>query len=200
MTGSFASLTREVGATTETSRKAEFASVFESEAAFRAWYDMAAPRVYAYLHGRCGGDSALAEELTQQTFLSAIHGRHRFDGRADPVTWVIAIARSRLVDHHRRVAREERRHLRVVVKEINTDAASVAGASALQGAEEREAVLMALRGLTAEQRVSLVLHHVDGLSVREVAGQLGKSSSAVESLLARARRRFRELYEGTDHG
>ena len=191
---SIVSPTAQVGATTDTNRKADFASVFATEAAFRDWYDAAAPRVYAYLHGRCGGDSALAEELTQQTFVSAIRGRGGYDGRSDPMTWMITIARSRLVDHYRRLARDERRHLRVIVGEISRSAG--APDAPWQEADTRELVLAALRGLPAEQRVALVLHHVDGLSVREVADQLDRSESAVESLLARARRRFRQLYEG----
>jgi RNA polymerase sigma-70 factor (ECF subfamily) len=98
------------------------------------------------------------------------------------------------VDHYRRLAREERRHLRVIVGEISKSAGS--SETPWQEADVRELVLAALRGLPAEQRVALVLHHVDGLSVREVADQLDRSESAVESLLARARRRFRQLYEG----
>lgn len=197
MNTAIASRPPEVGATTASSRKADFALVFETEAAFRAWYDAAAPRVYAYLHGRCGGDSRLAEELTQQAFVSGIRGRDRFDGRSDPMTWMIAIARNRLVDHYRRQARDERRHLRVVVGEVTR--AAGASESPWQDAARREDVLAALRRLSAEQRAALVLHHVDGLSVREVARQLDRSESAVESLLARARRRFRQQYEGRDH-
>lgn len=138
----------------------------------------------------------MAQELTQETFISAIRGRGRFDGRSDPMTWIIAIARSRLVDHYRREAREERRHLRVVVQEISRAEGSAADAA--WDADERASVLAALRGLPAEQPAALVLHHVDGLPVREVAGQLGRTESAVESLLARARRRFRQLYEGVE--
>jgi RNA polymerase sigma-70 factor, ECF subfamily len=197
VTGSFASWTPEVAATTVSSRKAEFASVFASEEAFRAWYDVAAPRVYTYLHGRCGGEASLAEELTQQTFVSAIRGRARFDGRADPLTWIIAIARSRLVDHYRRLAREERRHLRVVVAEIARP--STTGEAMWHDGDAREGVMAALHALPAEQRAALVLHHVDGLPIREVASELGRSASAVESLLARARRRFRQVYEEAGH-
>lgn len=195
MNTALAGRSSEGGATTASDRRADFASVFATEAAFRSWYEAAAPRVYAYLHGRCGGDAGLAEELTQQTFIAAIRARGGFDGRSDPVTWIVAIARSRLVDHYRRRAREERRHLRIVA-EISR--ASGAGEAAWHDAEDRADVLAALRGLPAEQRVAMILHHVDGLSVREVAGQLGRSESAVESLLARARRRFRQLYEVRD--
>jgi RNA polymerase sigma-70 factor, ECF subfamily len=187
----------EVGATTESDRRAELASVFETEAAFRTWYDTTAPRVYGYLYGRCGGDTALAEELTQQTFVAAVRARRGFDGRSDPITWIIAIARNRLVDHYRKRARDERRHLRVVVGEVTREPRTAEAPWPVD--DRREEVLAALRGLPAEQRAALILHHVDGLSVREVSHQLGRSSSAVESLLARARRRFRQLYEVADH-
>lgn len=197
MTRTIASLSPEVGATNETSRKADLTDVFATEPAFRAWYDVAAPRVYAYLHGRCGGDAALAEELTQQTFISAIRSRHGFSGRADVMTWLLTIARSRLVDHYRRRSREERRHLRIVVSEMGRP--EHAEETLWRDRDTRDDILAALRALPSEQRAALVLHHVDGLSVREVARHLDRSESAVESLLARARRRFRELYGGIDH-
>ncbi|MFN8622401.1 MAG: sigma-70 family RNA polymerase sigma factor [Chloroflexota bacterium] len=172
------------------------APIFLTESAFRAWYEDAAPRVYAYLLGRCAGDAALAEELTQQTFVAAVRDRATFDGRADAVTWVIAIARNRLIDHLRRLEREERRHLRIVVREIGADD----GRAPWSAADTREQVLAALRALPAAQRAALVLHHVDGLSVREIAAQLGRSPSAIESLLVRARDRFRVLFEESDRG
>lgn len=145
----------EVGATTASSRKADFASVFETEAAFCAWYDDAAPRVYAYLHGRCGGDTRLAEELTQQTFVSAIRGRAGFDGRSDSTTWIIAIARNRLAGHYRKQARDERRHLRVVVGEIAREAGPTE--AAWREADTREDVLATLR---ARRVVAVVQHHL----------------------------------------
>ena len=43
-----------------------------TDGAFEAWYRRTLPRVYSYLLSRCGSDAALAEELTQQTFIAAI--------------------------------------------------------------------------------------------------------------------------------
>jgi DNA-directed RNA polymerase specialized sigma24 family protein len=48
-------------------------------------------------------------------------------------------------------------------------------------------------------RLVLVLHHVDGWSVRDVASAIGKSASATESLLVRARRAAREVAERQGH-
>jgi len=177
-------------------RRAEFRAVFGDEDRFRAWYEVAARRLYRYLYGRCGGDVALTEELTQQAFLRAIRHRDTFDGRADPMTWLIAIGRRVLVDHVRAVEREERRRLALVVREIHADEVGLPEPSR----DEREVIVAALAGLAPAQRTALVLHHVDGLTVREVAHALGRSEGAVEQLLNRGRVRFRELYEEADRG
>ena len=45
----------------------------------------------------------------------------------------------------------------------------------------------------------LVFHYADDLPVREIARRLGKSESATESLMTRAREAFRRAYgEPTD--
>ena len=170
-------------------RREELARVFADPVAFRRWYDDAVVRVYRYLYGRCGGDSDLAEDITQQTFVQAVRHRQSYDGRADPVTWLCSIARNRLVDHYREIDRQQRRHLRLVVREI-----PVAGAGTPASVDDREAVISALRDLPALQRAALVLRFVDGLSVREVADALGRSEDATESLIRRAKDAFRAAY------
>lgn len=185
-------LVRESAATGDATseRSAKFAGVFASEDAFRAFYELALPRIFGYLVPRCGGDRSVAEELAQQTFTEAVRERAAFDGRSDPLTWLTAIARHKLADHYRRLDNEERRRLRLVVKEIAADKEG----RAWRGIDEREAIVGALAALPALQRAVLVLHYADGLSVREIGGELGKSESSVESLMTRAREAFRRSY------
>ena len=176
-------------------RRAAMATMFASEVSFAAFYERALPRIYGYLYDRCGGDDAVAEELTQQTFVAAVRERSRFDGRAEPITWLTAIARHKLADHYRRLDRDERRNVRLVAREIAGDQQPVAW----NAIDEREAILRTLAALPALQRAVLLLHYADGLPVREVAHQLGKSESATESLMTRAREAFRRRYgEGSD--
>ena len=163
---------------------------------FRAFYDAALPRVYGYLLDRCGGDPAVAEELTQETFIAVVRDRERFDGRSDVVTWVTAIGRHKLADHFRHLDREERRRLRLTVRELSTGR----DAAPWEAVEVREAVVGSLAGLPAAQRAVLLLHYADGLPVREVADLLGRSESATESLMTRAREGFRSRYEGHERG
>lgn len=161
----------------------DFVALCADEESFRAWYEDALPRVYAYLFARTGGDPTLSEELAQQAFVRAIRGRATYDGRAPVTAWVCAIARNLLVDHFRRRAREERSLLHVVVRDVEDDTAAHHA--------DREAVLSVLHSLPALQRAALVLRYMDGLSVRDVAAAIGKSESATESLLSRARDGFR---------
>jgi RNA polymerase sigma-70 factor (ECF subfamily) len=178
-------------------RRSELHAIFADERQFRPWYDVAARRVYAYLFGRCGGEASLAEELTQLTFIDALRHRDTYDGRADSITWLIAIGRNRFLDHLRREEREERRRLRIVVREIAADGRHEA---AWRTHEDRDEIVRAMRLLPATQRAALILHHVDGLPVRDVALAMGRSQTAVESLLSRGRERFRTVYEDRDRG
>ncbi|MCU0478849.1 MAG: RNA polymerase sigma factor [Chloroflexi bacterium] len=178
-----------------TDRVAEFRACFASEAAFRRFYDNALPRLYGYLLHRCRGDAALAEDLTQTAFAEALRRRNAYDGRSDPVTWLIGIARHKLVDHFRAEEREERRRLSLVVNDLVLDQEN----GAWRDADERELLTEALGRLTAMQRAVLILHYADGLPVREVAREIGKSESATESLMTRARSALREAYEEARH-
>jgi RNA polymerase sigma-70 factor, ECF subfamily len=156
---------------------------------FRAWYDEALPRVYRYLLTRCG-DQELAEEVTQEAFVEAIRSRRRFQGRSDPVTWVIAIARNRLVDHIRHDRRSATRHLRLV------DSTRDLESSAWRESDDREAIRQALGTLLPDHRLALMLRYLDQMPVRQIASALNRSESATESVLSRAREAFRRAYEG----
>lgn len=179
---------------TRSERVSAFRQCLASETSFRRFYDEALGRVYGYLVNRCQGDRALAEDLAQAAFVEAIRNRSAFDGRSDPLTWVIGIARHKLVDHFRELEREERRQLRLVVTEIAMDG----DAAAWRAVDERERLLDGLGRLTAMQRAALILHYADGLPVRDVAEALGRTESATESLLTRGREALRAAYEEAD--
>jgi RNA polymerase sigma-70 factor (ECF subfamily) len=131
----------------------------------------------------------VAEDLTSESYLAA--ARAFGDGRADdvgePVAWLFRIARHKLIDHYRsrELAEERRRDWDEAIAEIpGTDAD-------LERIVARDELMAALGRLPAGQRLALVLHYADGLSVTETALALDRSEHAVESLLARGRRSLR---------
>lgn len=176
---------------TATTAAPSFAELCADETAFTAWYESALPRVFGFVYGRTGGDTQLTEDITAQAFLEGVRARRSFDGRSDPVTWICAIARNRLIDHYRAEARERLRHLRLV-----EDAASTTVSGQLDEVEQRDAVLTVLGTLPDTERLALTLRYLDGYSVPETAEKLGRSIPATESLLNRARERVRHAFPG----
>ena len=154
---------------------------------FGRFYDMALPRIFGYFLQRTGGSQAVAEDLTQETFVAAVRELRRERCPDEPMPWIFGIARHKLLDHYRRCERSERlqRSVERELQELAVDAAPGVG---------RERVLTALQAVPASQRVVLVLHYLDGLSMREVAHQVGKSEKAVESLLGRGRESLKRAY------
>jgi RNA polymerase sigma-70 factor, ECF subfamily len=157
---------------------------------FLALYDRALPEVYGYLLHRCR-DVSLAEDLSSEVFLAAAR-TVRHGGPVDlTVAWLISVARNKLVDHWRRKAREQRG-----VSLVATEAAR-ADMTAFDTIEE-DLARATLGRLPAQYQAVLILRYVDGLSVPAVAAEIGRSLHATESLLARARRAFRQLYTEAD--
>ncbi len=145
-----------------------------------ALYDSALPLVHGYLLSRCG-DRATAEDLTSEVFLAAVAAQDEVG-----VPWLIGTARHKLVDHWRRRAREQR-----LLDDVPHDEAHDPWDVQLDALRARDV----LAGLGPHHRAALVLRHVDGLPVPEVAAHLGRTLHATEALLVRARRAFRSAYE-----
>lgn len=149
---------------------------------FRAFYGAALPRVYGYLLHRCGS-SASAEDLTQETFLAAVVELRKERQVEEPLGWILGIARHKLLDHYRRQGRAR-----------SQVASEIPDAQAGLPEDSDGRAITALAAVPGDQRIALVLRHVDGLSVPEVAAALGRSVEAAESLLARGRLSFRQAY------
>ena len=148
-----------------------------------ALYDEALPQVYGYLLSRCG-QKALAEDLTAETFLAAVDTVRR--NQPVTVAWLIGVARHKLVDHWRRLAREERSLARVRAEPEPPWEDGVLDAVTARAALER---------LGPHHRLALTLRYLDGLPVPEVARLLDRTLHATEALLVRARAAFRRAYD-----
>jgi RNA polymerase sigma-70 factor, ECF subfamily len=150
-------------------------------------YDDALPHVYGYLLARCG-DTGLAEDLTAESFLAAVHAVRKPGAPEPSVGWLIGVARHKLADHWRRTERE-RRGLRRLDGE--TALADDPWETALDRIRAREV----LGRLGPHHRAALTLRYLDGLPVPEVARHLDRSVHATEALLVRARAAFRRIYQ-----
>jgi RNA polymerase sigma-70 factor (ECF subfamily) len=157
-----------------------------------AIYRVALPQVHGYLLPRCGS-VALAEDLTAETFMAAVTAVRRGQVREVTVAWLVGVARHKLVDHWRRVAREQRG---LAAIEHDRDDAEDPWGELL----DTEAAHSALARLSVPQRLALTLRYLDGLPVPDVAEHLGRSVHATETLLVRARAALRRVYEEEERG
>lgn len=160
----------------------------EQRRALVALYDSALPEVYGYLASRCGS-TAVADELTSDTFLAAVEAVKRDMVPNLTVAWLIGVARHKVVDHWRRREREGR-----LVHAVD-DPARAPGTDEWDVTLDAIVAHDALAALSANHRSALTLRYLDGLPVREVADHLGRTVGATEALLVRARAAFRARYE-----
>lgn len=132
-------------------------------------------RVFRFVCPRVDYREQDAEEVTQETFLSAVRLAPTFRGESGVFSWLCGIARKQ-VFYFRSNQRPERR-----------------GSPANTVSWDDEDVQLLRDALTAgplEQEMveQLAVRELD-LSVREIAGIMRRTEKAVESLLRRARQR-----------
>lgn len=139
------------------------------------------------LSARILGNMADAEDVVQESYVKAFAAlvEGQFDGRSSVKTWLYRIVTHASIDALRRSGRRER----------VTDAAASAEWVSGEVAEARLALAELadwLAALPGEQRATLVLKAVEGLSTPEVAEIMQCSEGAVEQRLVRARTTLRE--------
>lgn len=163
----------------------------------QAWadaYDKYVTSTYAFIANLVGGDRAIAEELHQEAWLTAMSAIDQFaPERGEFRGWLFGIAKRRVAMHFRRV--NGRSEIQLYEE---TDEASAAGDDLLpddviEEVERADAVRAALLELDETSRRALVNKYVDSMSVAEIAERIGKSPKAVESMLTRTRSRLRRL-------
>jgi RNA polymerase sigma factor (sigma-70 family) len=151
--------------------------------------------VYGFLAYRVG-NRAEAEDLTQQTFERALRSWGRFDpDRAQPKTWLLAIARNLLIDHYRR----DRSTLH---RPLGEEGIADDQLPAVEGPEESgvSAELSdALATLRDRDREIVALRFGADLRGPEIAELLSLTLANVQQILSRSLRKLRAELEAADH-
>lgn len=143
---------------------------------------------------RMSGDTATAEDLSQEIFLRIYKYLERFKGKSSLKTWVYSVSinccRSRLGRRSRRgkafVDIEDERFDQLPSPAEGTDAR-------LARREAHEVLAAGLARLPLIFREAVILRDVSDLSYEEIAAVLGVRVGTVRSRIARGRNRLREL-------
>lgn len=162
------------------------------ERAFEELYRLYRRPLLSFLR-RLTGDDARAEDLLQETFLSALRRIRSSEQDLALKPWLFEIARNAAIDSWRRTNRADE----VPLEGVFGSGREPSGEPDVEVSAREQ--LKLLRGafdeLPPQQARALVMRELEGRSYEEIAGELALSRSAVESTIFRARRRLEREYE-----
>lgn len=155
--------------------------------------------LYEFVHYRVGGNRAIAEDLVQDTLLTALERLGAFDGRSSLHTWLCGIAKNKIRAFRRRqrpalmedVLAEADPEIEAILMAIDQEPLPE---EALEREETKELVGATLSSLPPDYREALVQKYVEELSTADIAARAGKNEKAAESTLHRARTAFGKVF------
>lgn len=171
------------------------------EPAFNQFFDENFARLYRFVLARVSHDEEPAKEIVQAALARALSKIHTYRGESALFTWLCAIARNELTDWMRRNARY-REHITLTEDEPEIRAAvdsilAPGGDDPVRNLQKHEVsrlIQVALDRLPPKYGDALEWKYIQGYTVREIADRMELSPEAAQSLLARAKRAFRDIY------
>jgi RNA polymerase sigma-70 factor, ECF subfamily len=159
------------------------------EEAFTALYRRWSPRIYRFAW-QMSGSSQIAEEITQDTFMTMLHSSGAFDvSRGSLLSFLHGVARNLL---RRQFAREDDVALTTASEGLPEDPITAANVfEDLARRENIEAVRQAILALPSAYREVLVLCDLQELNYEQAAIALGCPIGTVRSRLHRGRAALR---------
>jgi RNA polymerase sigma-70 factor (ECF subfamily) len=147
-----------------------------------------------YLTGEC----EVSEELVQETFVQALEGITRYDGRGRFSTWLHGIGLNMARKHWRSQRSTAKAHAKLsVVQEIHAQGGAATPDKAVLARQRVEVLYQALEQLPLHLREAFIMRELEGLSPDEAATQLGITTNNLAVRTSRARARIRKLLEAT---
>jgi RNA polymerase sigma-70 factor (ECF subfamily) len=169
------------------------------EQAFRQFVDEYFPRLYRYAHCRLRIEADV-EDVVQVTLTQAARRLETYRGEATLLTWLVQICRHEISRH----LHQSERHADMMTPFLNDDLLKAVVESIemeSSGSPEQDnrrmelinLIQFALDQLPERYARALELKYIEGFNSKEIAGRMSISDEATQSLLARARRAFREV-------
>lgn len=159
--------------------------------AHRALFDRYYARVFSFLQRRLG-DAELSEETAADVFFEIWRNAAAFRGASRASTWIFGIAHFKCLEANRRRRRLKRSQvLPTNVEVLHRVADPRSFADDLDTRAELRRVSQLLRRLPPDQRTTIELALVEGLTYDEIATRLGVPEGTVKARVSRARARLR---------
>lgn len=153
--------------------------------AFESLYARHKRPLYQFILNSCGNE-ALAQELYQDVWLRVVNSRDSYTCDAPFNAWLYRIARNRLIDHYRQNVSPDTEFMYMDEEHspIATRYSQPLSPDEIASLTQRADVLTAaLQKLPPAQREVMLLRHIAGMSVKEVAKFVNEGPETVKSRL-----------------
>ncbi len=138
-------------------------------------------RIYRYIAYRVG-DTAVADDLTAEVFVSMVKNIGRFEDRGRPfLAWLYTIAGNIVKMHYRR---QQKVAFEPLADEMIDHEANPAEITQQRLTGDR--LMAAMPHLSEGQRQVILLKFIEGFDNAEIAGMMGKTEGAIRVLQHRA--------------
>ena len=166
-------------------------------------YDLYYDRLYAFVFNQVDRNRAVAEEIVQEVWLTAVRSPGNYKGRSRMYTWLCGIALNKVKDTWRRKGRDAQRRYDPPTGEDFTPELVLIDSEPLpqelvESEATKEMVRNALSSLPDNYRQVLIMKYAEQMSASEIGILMGRSEKAVESMLSRARLALRDKIAQTD--
>jgi len=160
--------------------------------AFGELYERHVTSIYRYVYYRVGNVED-AEDLTARVFMRALKHIYSYNDRGVPFTaWLYRIAHNVVANFHR----DNSRHPSVPLDEVELQDAHHDDADAhIDGQQERDRLLRAIRKLPEDRQQLVVLKFVEQLQNAEIGQIMNRSEGAIKSLYHRTLMQLREVLD-----
>ncbi len=136
-----------------------------------------------FLLALCCGDSSLADDIAQETYIKAYLSCDSFKNSDKFNAWIFKIGYNTFINHNRS-------------KKIFVDYDTVVNVSAGETADSLyryQDLYIALNKLSDKERTSVLLYYLEGYSIKEIAELEEISQDAIKKHLSRGRIHLRAL-------
>jgi len=145
--------------------------------------------VWRYLRA-LGADPALADDITQETFLAALRSGFMERSRGETISWLRTTCRNQYLKARHKQGREVATDL---IETLDRRFTELVGNE--DGAEMVAALRQCLQQLEDKPRQVLEMQHGQNLARLDIATRLGMTDDGVKTLIARTKARLKKCME-----
>ena len=156
--------------------------------AFQTVLDTHMTHIFRFAYSTIG-DASLAEDITQEACLKLWNQADQWKPSGRLISWLLKITHNLCIDH----LRSTKSHMRIEAFEFTLPTESPRADEVIQKNQVAYMITQALSALPERQRTAIMLTHYSDCGHAEAAEIMGVKIKAIESLIARGKKRLKEL-------